>query len=79
MAEVKMMVFITNWIGFPLVGYTLLFVPPGGWKTDILWLLSCLFMAFKIYFFVRRQLQDLKNRDLSLMKKEHDIEKELEE
>ena len=79
MAEVKMRVLFGNWIGFPMVGYSLLFVPPGGWKTDILWVLSCLFLALKIYFFVRRQLQYVKSRDLSLMKKEHDIEKEIGE
>lgn len=79
MAQVKTMVLFGNWIGFPMVGYSLIFVPPGGWKTDILWVLSCLFLALKIYFFFRRQLQDVKSRDLSLMKKEHDIEKEIGE
>lgn len=78
MAEVKIMALIGNFLGYPLLGYTI-WMNLQSWKADILFVLSGLFLAVKIYFYVRKQMQDIKSRDLSLMKKEHEVEKELEE
>lgn len=79
MAEVKFILLIGNFLGYSMTGYVLIFASINGWKTDILWFLSALFLAVRIYFYVRKQIQEIKNRNLSLMKKEHEVEKELEE
>lgn len=78
MAEVKIMAIIGNFLGYPLLGFTI-WINLQSWKSDILFILSGLFLAVKIYFYIRKQSQDVKSRDLSLFKKEHEIEKEIED
>lgn len=77
MAEVKLMALIGNFLGYPLLGYTI-WMNLQSWKADILFVLSGLFLAVKIYFYVRKQAQDIRSRDLTLLKKEHEIEEEIE-
>lgn len=77
MAEVKIMALIGNFLGYPLLGYTI-WMNLQSWKADILFVLSGMFLAVKIYFYVRKQAQDIRSRDLTLLKKEHEIEKEIE-
>lgn len=78
MAEVKALLLFTNILGFTLTGVLsqLNLNTAQGW---VVFFLVCLFWGQKIYFNIRKNQQDIKNRSLSLRKKEHDIDKEMEE
>ena len=78
MAELKAMIILSNILGIPLFGYTL-WINWGSWRADILLGLSVIMAAVKIYFIIAKGRQDLKNRELSLKKKEHDVSKKIEE
>lgn len=89
MSEMKFMIGIVNLLGYSLTGlfginwmsYLLKIndLQVEGWKFDVLWMLIMLFWIQKIVFGAIKSLQDVKNRNLSLRKKEHDTEKEIEE
>lgn len=78
MAEAKMMVLIANILGIPLVGYTI-FLNIGTWQGTLLILLSSLFLVVKIVFYCIMKWQDVKNRNLSLKRKQYETEKEINE
>ena len=78
MAELKAMIFLGTILGLPLYGYTI-WINWGTWRADILLGLSVIMAVVKIYFMIAKGLQDVKNRELSLKQKEHDINKKIEE
>jgi hypothetical protein len=76
MAEIKFF-FFANLFGWSILGIAPFVV--DKWQAYTLWGLGVIFIIQKIYFGIRKNVQDLKNRDLSLKKKKHDVDKELEE
>lgn len=78
MAELKVMIFLSNILGIPLFGYTI-WINWGGWKADMLFIMSGLYAVVRLYFAIRKGFQDIKNRDLSIRKKEHDVNKEIKD
>ncbi len=89
MSEMKLMIGIANMLGYSLTGlfginwmsYLLKIwdMQVDGWKFDVLWILLALFWLQKGIFGALRNYQDIKSRGLTLRKKEHDTEKELED
>lgn len=78
MAEVKMLVMLSNIIGIPLSVYTM-FINFHTWKSDVLFVLTGLYLVAKFYFYVRKSIQEEKSRSLKLRKEEHDILEEIED
>ena len=89
MSEVKFFVWFGNAIGYCFTGiWGLNWIMPilkiegldfSGWKSDLIIFLIILFWAQKGFFAIIRNVQEAKSRQLSLKKKAHDVEKELEE
>lgn len=89
MSEVKMVLWFINGFGYSFTGLLgLNWVIPlmkidglefGGWKSAIVLVLVCLFWLQKIVFGGLKNWQEYKSRQLSLKKKAHDVEKELED
>ena len=89
MSEVKVFFWFANAFGFSFTGLLgITWVVPllkidgidlTGWKADLVFILLILFWVQKIAFGVAKNMQDMKNRGLSLKKKAHDVEKELED
>lgn len=77
MAEMNFFLFF-KFIGFPVVGYTI-FINLHTWKADVLFILSGLFVLARLYFFVRKNIQETKSRGLKLRKEEHDVMSELKD
>ncbi len=78
MAELKAMIILGNILGIPLYGYTI-WINWGSWRADVLFAVSIVAAAVKVYFMIAKGRQDIKNRELSLKEKEHDVNKKIEE
>jgi hypothetical protein len=88
MSEIKFIAWFANAFGYSFTGVLgLNWVIPflkiedfefGGWKSDVIFALIVLFWIQKGVFAVIKNIQDSKNRSLSLKKKSHDIEREFE-
>ncbi len=78
MAEVKLVIIISNILGWVLTGITP-FVNLNSWQGYILFGLVVLFWLQKLYFHWRKNQQAIKNGELNLRKKEHDITKEIQD
>jgi hypothetical protein len=72
MAEIKSLVWLFNWLGYSISGYTI-FVTFATWKADVLFVFSALFILVRIYFRVRKGLQEIKMTDLEIKDKENDV------
>lgn len=89
MSEVKMVLRFINGFGYSFTGLLgLNWVIPlmkieglefGGWKSSMVLVLVCLFWLQKTVFGGLKNWQEYKSRQLSLKKKAHDVEKELED
>ncbi len=89
MSEMKFFIGIANLLGYSLTGlfginwmiYMLKLneLQVEGWKFDVLWVLIIMFWLQKIVFGAIKSLQDVRNRNLVLRKKEHDTEREMED
>lgn len=78
MAEVKALILFTNILGITLTG-VLSQINLNTWQGYMVFAMVVVFWSQKIYFGIRKNMQDVRNRDLSLRKKEHDIEKTIAE
>lgn len=77
-----MMVWLINWLGLPLFGYTLYIT----WGTAQLWIVLALcvligvvkvaFGVAKIYFYIKKSKQDLRMRELKIEEKEIEMSDE---
>jgi len=74
MAEIKVMIILSNILGFTLTGIAP-FINFSTWQGMVIFVLLVLFWIQKIYFSVKKSNQEMKNRDLSLRQKEHDVNK----
>lgn len=70
------MMILWNFLGIPFVGYSM-YINWTNVEGHILFALSAVFVLIRGYFYIMKNIQDIKNRDLSLRKKEHDVEKEI--
>lgn len=75
-AEIKIVILLSNILGWCLTGITP-WVNLNSWQGYLLFCLVAIFWGQKIYFSIRKSSQELKNRDLSLKKKEHDLQRQL--
>ena len=72
MAEIKFLVLLSNMIGVPLLGYTI-WVTWYSWKTDVLFVLSGIFLIWKIVFYIKKSTRQLKMMDLEIKEKEKSL------
>ena len=74
--ETKLYLWILNGTGWAAyAGAILLNVP--SWKSDILFAIAILFGAFKLYFFVIKERQQARQRELEIKKKIKDLEQNI--
>lgn len=89
MSEVKLVLWFINGFGYSFTGLLgISWVIPllkiddlgfDGWKSHLIFILLLIFWTQKIVFGIAKNIQDYRNRQLSLKKKDHDITKELED
>lgn len=89
MSELKFIVWFGNAIGYSLTGlWGINWVMPilkidgldfSGWKSTVIFLLIVLFWVQKIGFAAAKSIQEFQSRKLTLKKKAHDVEKEIED
>jgi hypothetical protein len=75
MAETKALMFLLNAIGYPLFGFTMIYIG-GDVRGWILWVLAAMFAIFKVIHAYQdsvKRSQENKNRDLDLKEKEYNI------
>ncbi len=75
MAETKFLIFILNAIGYPLFGFTIIFIG-GDVRGWILWALAAGFGIYKLihaHLDAVKKNQENKSREMDLKEKEHNI------
>lgn len=72
MAEIKILVWLSNLLGIPILGYTI-WITWYSWKTDVLFVLSGVYLIAKIYFYIKKNNQSIRMTDLDIREKEKDL------
>jgi len=76
MAETKFLIFLLNLIGFPLFGFTLIYIGADNFKAWTLWALAAVFGIYKLihaHLQAVKMNQENKDRELDLKKKEYNL------
>jgi len=75
MANLKALVWISNFLGYPLYGYVF-FLFINTWKADLLFFIAMLHAVARLYFYIRKNSQSVTMTDLEIEEKEYEHEHE---